>query len=161
MEKLTPIELPEWFKDWLKERLPANIPFNCSGSSMVGIDFQTYAINSYPPAPLPPSGIKVTDDDHSGPAPTPLRIQIRGGYTALHCGYLLTIDTPPTGFVDLVYFGGGGIIDVFDPAMKPIISKFVPNSPSPTTETFHWSNKIGRIEIRSTNEMYLLQVCCR
>jgi len=127
-----------------------------------GIDFSSKPLGIYP-GPLQEGRIIVEDDDHvSGLPPTPIRIEQRHGHIALHCGYLLTI-TIKEGCqsAELLYFDGGGTIDTFDESGKPISSIHVPNSELPQSVPLSGgSSLIERIEIRSANEMFLLQVCC-
>ena len=146
--------------------LPRPFPFPhkrlrpCVGT---GINFTTM-----PPAitagPLVASGFTLTDDDRSAPAPTPSRVVLRGGTVAFHCGYVLDIKAPKgCQNLDITYIEGGGTIEAFDITGVHITSLVVPNTVLPRTITISAGARrraIGKVEIRSANEMYLLQLCC-
>jgi hypothetical protein len=138
--------------------------WSCSG---IGADFETYDPNPPGPYPVPliTQGITFTND------PPKTRIEERkrsyplGGvqqsFVALHCGYLLTIELPQDfHFVDLMYCEGGGDIDGFDDQSNLVLHLKVPNTSTPVVVNLVPKGPMRRIEIKSSNEMFLLKICC-
>jgi hypothetical protein len=138
----------------------------CSG---IEVDFGTYdpSISPYPGPLTTPQSITFADDDHvTGHPPTPTRIEKRGSglqqsFVALHCGYFLKIDLGQDfQFVDLMYCEGGGVIDGFDAQSNPVLHLEVPSASTPAVINLVPKGPMSHIEIKSSNEMFLLKICC-